>query len=121
MRAWSAATLKTLHSGETLVCKCKQGQLKSVNPATNLVLWLPAVNASQSVLIEVTVRTLPVGYLPTTPYSELQQNHKLINGLVISKEVGHGSTLLIKMAKFRFFGSQQIYLSRLLLRGCPQF
>ena len=50
-RAWSAATLKTLHSGETLVCKCKQGELKSVNPATNLVPWLPAVNASQSALM----------------------------------------------------------------------
>ena len=46
--AWAPATLKTLHSGETLVCKCKQGELKSVNPATNLVPWLPAVNASQS-------------------------------------------------------------------------
>ena len=45
------------------MCKCKQGELKSVNPATNLVPWLPAVNASQSALIKVTVWTLPVGYL----------------------------------------------------------
>ena len=45
-RAWSAATLKTLHSGETLVCKCKQDKLKPVDFATNLVPWWPASQSS---------------------------------------------------------------------------
>ena len=93
------------------MCKCKQGELKSVNPATNLVPWLPAVNASQSALIEVTVHVDTACWLPTNntlmTVKSISAAKPQVKGLVISKEVRHGSTLLIKMAKVRLFILQQ--------------
>ena len=76
----------------------------------------PASHSALIIAALVTaVGTLPVGYFPTTPYSEkclcmLNHTNAAID-IHISKEVGHGSALLIKMTKVRFFVLQQPPLS----------